>query len=53
MSALLFIRDKRRALEKIELVGMLRMVMNASKKDLEKRMETWAREAEINLIFED
>ena len=53
MSALLFIQDKRKALEKIETVSMLRMAMNASKKDIEKVMLSWARSAEIDLTFED
>ena len=52
MDALLFIQDKRRHLEKIETVSMLRM-MHASKKDAERIMEKWAKHAEIELSFED
>jgi hypothetical protein len=53
MSALLFIQDKRKKLENIEFVSMLRMAFLGSKKDVEKRMERWAREGEIDLRFED
>ncbi len=53
MSALLFIENKRKAFEKIELVSMLRLAMNGSKRDVEKVMERWAKSAEIDLKFED
>lgn len=53
MSALLFIQGKRKAVEQIEFVSMIRLAMNGSKRDVEKAMERWAREAEINLRFED
>jgi hypothetical protein len=53
MSAYLFIRDKRRALEKIDFVSQLGMAMKGSPKTIERRMERWAREAEVNLIFDD
>jgi len=53
MSAFLFIRDKRRTLERISFISQYRMAMNASSKSIEKKMERWAREAEINLVFED
>jgi hypothetical protein len=53
MSALLFIQDKRKKLESIEFVSNLRLAMAGSKRDLEKRMERWARDAEIDLRFEE
>jgi hypothetical protein len=53
MSALLFIQDKRKALERIEFVGVLRLAMNGSKRDVEKSMERWAKAAEIELTFGD
>jgi hypothetical protein len=53
MSALLFIRDKRRQLEKLEFVSLLRLALHAGKRDLEKTMERWARDGEIKLTFED
>jgi hypothetical protein len=53
MSALLFIRNKRRQLEKIEFISLLRLSLYASKKDVEKAMERWARDGEIQLTFED
>jgi hypothetical protein len=53
MSALLFIQDKRKALEKIEFVSMLRLAMMGSKRDVEKSMERWAKDAEVNLRFEE
>jgi hypothetical protein len=53
MSALLFIRNKRRTFERIEFVSAIRMAMHASRKDLEKAMERWARDGEITLTFED
>jgi hypothetical protein len=53
MSALLFIRDRRRAVEKIDFVSMVRLAINGSKRDIERAMERWAKEAEINLRFED
>lgn len=53
MSALLFIQDKRKALERIELVSALRLAMNGSKRDVEKSMERWAKDAEIDLRFEE
>lgn len=53
MSALLFLRKNRKALERIEFVSMLRLAMNGSKRDVKQTMERWAKAAEINLTFED
>jgi hypothetical protein len=53
MSALLFIRERRRNLEKIELVGLIRLAAKGSNRDVEKRMERWARDAEVQLTFEE
>jgi hypothetical protein len=53
MSALLFIGKKRRQLEKIEFVSMVRMAMNARPEDVRRTMERWARDGEIELTFED
>jgi hypothetical protein len=52
MSALLFIQDKRRTVERIEFVSSLRMAMNAKSDSLKKQMEAWARHAEIDLYFD-
>jgi len=53
MNALLFIQDKRKAMEKIEFVSMVRLATGGSKKAIEKAMEQWARQADIMLTFED
>ena len=53
MSALLFLQNNRKAMERIELVSTMRLAMNGSKHDVEKTMERWAKAAEINLTFED
>jgi hypothetical protein len=53
MSALLFIQDKRKKLENIEFVGMLRMAFLGTQRDVKNRMERWAKEGEIDLRFED
>jgi hypothetical protein len=53
MSAFLFMQNKRRSVENIDFVGKIRVAMNGSKKDVEKVMEKWARDAEIRLMFED
>ena len=53
MSALLFIQQKRKALERIEFVSTLRLAMNGTKRDIEKTMERWARDSEIDLTFEE
>ena len=53
MSALLFIQDKRKTLERIQLVSTLRMAFNGSPKDVEKYLTRWAKEADIELTFED
>jgi hypothetical protein len=52
MSALLFVQSKRKLLERIELVSTLRMAMNGTKDQLEKQMERWAKDAEIDLRWE-
>src|SRR6516164_6593086 len=51
MSALLFIQNKRKSWEKVEMLSVLRMA-NAESKQAEKQMERWARDAEIRLRFE-
>lgn len=53
MSALLFIRERRKASEKIDLVSMIRLAINGSKRDVERAMEQWAKDAEISLRFEE
>lgn len=53
MSALLFIQDKRKKLENIDFVSRLRLAMNGSKQDVEKQMERWAKDAEIELRWSD
>lgn len=53
MSAFLFIKDKRVKLENINMVSMIRLAMNGSKQNVEKQMERWAKDAEIDLRFED
>jgi hypothetical protein len=53
MSALLFLQDKRKKLESINIVSRLRLALNGSKRDVEKSMERWAKDAEIELRFED
>ncbi len=53
MSALLFIQRKRMSVERIDMVGALRIAMNGSKQEVEKCMERWARDAEIRLTFEE
>jgi len=53
MSALLFIQDKRRAIERIEFVGSLRVAMHAKADTLKKKMEQWAKHAEIDLYWDD
>jgi hypothetical protein len=53
MSALLEIRKKRKAFERIEFVSALRLAMVGSKNDVQGAMERWAREAEIRLTFEE
>lgn len=52
MDALIFIRDKREMVEKIDRVNVLRLA-GASNKDVEKAMVRWARLAEVNLTIED
>jgi hypothetical protein len=52
MSALLFIQNKRKSWEKVEMLSVLRMA-NAESKQAEKQMERWARDAEIRLRFEE
>jgi len=53
MSALLFIQNNRKALERIEFVGMIQLAMHGKKEDVEKAMSRWAKQAEIDLTFED
>jgi hypothetical protein len=53
MSAMLEIQKHRRTLERIDTVSMLRVAMNASKKDAETIMTKWARSAEVDIRFED
>lgn len=53
MNALLFIRDKRKMVESIEFVSMVRLAMNGSKADVEKQMERWAKAAEVRLQLGD
>jgi hypothetical protein len=53
MSAFLFMQNKRRAVENIDYVGKIRVAMNGSKRDVEKIMERWAKDAEIRLMFDD
>jgi hypothetical protein len=53
MSAFAFIARKREAMERIELVGTMRLATNGSKREVEKSMERWAREAEVRLRFEE
>jgi hypothetical protein len=52
MNALLFIQDKRKALEKIDLLSLMR-VAQSSKKNVEKAMHQWARSADVDLRLED
>lgn len=53
MNALLFIKRKREALERIEFISTLRVAMNGDKRDVEQYMHRLAREADVNLRFED
>jgi len=53
MSALLFIQDKRKTLDRIQLVSTLRMAFSSSQKDVEKHLSRWAKDADIELTFED
>jgi hypothetical protein len=53
MSALLFIQNKRKSLERIDLVDALRLAVNGSSERVERVMMRWAREAEINLFMEE
>jgi hypothetical protein len=52
MSAFVFIRGNRKALERIELISTMRLAMQGSSKDVERHMARLAREAEIPLRFD-
>jgi len=52
MSAFLQIAKARKAEENIEFVGMIRLAMNGSKQDIERQMQRWARDADIQLRME-
>ena len=53
MSAFLFIQQRRKSAEKIYFVEQVRLATNGSKDGLEKSMMKWARDAEIDIRFED
>jgi len=53
MSAFLFIQRRRESAERIDFVGMIRTATNGSKQHVEAAMMKWARDAEVDLTFED
>jgi hypothetical protein len=53
MSALLFIAEKRRVMERIDLAMLIRTAMNAGKQDFQKAMDRLAKSAEIDLRWEE
>jgi len=53
MSALLFIADKRKKLERLDQISTIRLAMNGTKKDVERYMQKLARDADIRLNFEE
>jgi hypothetical protein len=52
MNAYLFIRGKRKSMERIDFVNQL-MVARSNKQNYEKALTDWARDAEMPLWFED
>jgi len=53
MSAFLFIQERRQSSERIDFVAALRVATRGDRKDVEKAMERYAKDAEIRLRFED
>lgn len=53
MSAFLFIQRRRASAEKIDFVEQIRVATNGSKQGVEQSMMKWARDADIDIRFED
>jgi hypothetical protein len=53
MSAYLFIQEKRRTAERIDMVDTLGIGMHGTKRDLERILGRWARSAGIKLTFSE
>ena len=56
MSAFLFIQKKRKALDNIDQLSLLRLSQargKDAKKVIEQQMEKWAREADVQIMFEN
>jgi hypothetical protein len=53
MSALLFIQKRRKNLEDIQFVNKLCIAMHGTNRSIKKQLESWAREGEIDLKFEE
>lgn len=53
MDAFIFIQNRRKSRERIDFVGQLRTAQHADKRAYERQLEQWARDAELNLRFEE